>query len=358
MPDCSGLHVAMLRENHIAKSEYIQTPPKPQETKESKSPAVAPDSASRQVAQTVLSNTIVLGADFATTSMPYGMALKAEALVRRPVWTDFLRRNEWIGAYKRTWGVLKYGFYPTFLLEVAATETTKQLGSPTIAHYSDILMPAIIGAGTAPAVSFAAINARHNLQLDIAQVLRAQGVRGVTRLTGGPSAIGLREAICYKALHHDTSDLALRIADSSSAYQLTSFLFKNKDNKPTLLAKLVASSPDALGLLVTQPLTMFAVNAGIQKFHLQQQPNTTDQKPKVTSPFALLKWQAGFLQNIGRSIMTEGKSHGLSKVLSFSPGAVARTASLFGTLTVFKYALEPAKTVVADNITHRKPKNA
>jgi hypothetical protein len=358
VPDCSGLFVSKLseeRRNHKLASNQqpsrlIVTPPATPQLPAS--PAIR-DSAARRITQTVLSTSMVLGADFVTTSMPYGMALKAEALVRRPLFSDLLLKSEWVGAYKRSWGVLKYGFYPTFLVEVAATETTKQFASPKIAQYSDTIMPAIIGAGTAPAVSFAAINARFNLQFDILHVLKTQGFKGVSRLTGAPGIIGIREAICYKALHHDTTAFAKRIANASSNSHIMSSLLKNKDGNPSPVARIIASTPDAAGLLLTQPLTMLAVNAGIHKYAKQQHPNVAE-KPTIASPVALLKWQLGFWQEICSSIICEGKKHGLSQRLSFAPGIAARTLSLFGTLGVFKYAMEPSKQLVAETITHRK----
>ncbi len=310
---------------------------------------VAPyNSPFREITKGVIATSIVLGIDYSTTSMPYGMALKAEALVKSPQWGHLLQRSEWKEAYTRSWSVLKYGFYPTFLLEKAATETTKHFGTSTIADYSDLVMPGLVGMGTAPAVSFAGINARYGTQLDVLQVLRTQGIRGVTRLTGGAGTIGVRELTCYQVFHHDTSEQAKYIANAGG-----SRLFKRQDGTPTIVSTAIADIPDGLALLATQPLTMFAVNAAKHKYAALLQPNAT-QKPSITAPVALLKYQLEFLQQICSEIMKEGKTHGLNRFLSFSPGIVARTVSLFGTLSVFKYCLGPAEKVVADNVTHRK----
>lgn len=313
---------------------------------EVKQPQDIEESDLRRIAHKIISNAIVLLCDYGATSMPYGMALKAESLVEKPKLRDFVKPAEWVGAYKRTWGVLKYGFWPTFLLEVAAAETTKRYGTPFMAAWADTVMPGVIGAGTAPAVSFAAINTRFKTNLDVWQVLRTQGVSGVTRYTGGAVVLGAREALCYQIFHHDSSPWAKIIADKTG--------LKNKDGKPNLFATLLASTPDGLGLLATQPMTMFGVNSAIRKYMLQQS-GALAQKPGLTAPAALLKWQLQNALEVCRLIQSEGRSHGLNSFFSFSPGVVARTASLFGTLAVFKHCLPVAEQVVHDHVTHRKP---
>src|SRR5436189_434431 len=88
----------------------------------------------RNVSQTLISNTIVLGLDFLATSKLYGMALKAEANVKPPKLRDFGKLSEWRSAYRLTWDVLKFGFWPTFLVETAAStvasETAKHFNRP------------------------------------------------------------------------------------------------------------------------------------------------------------------------------------------------------------------------------------
>jgi len=326
-------------------------------SEESKPSIPVPDSVMRQIARTILSNTIVLGCDYLATSMPFGMALKAEALVQKPTWRDLLKRKEWKDSYKRTWGVLKYGFYPTFLLEVAVSEAAKRTRSPMLASYSDLIIPTLISAGTAPASSIVAINTRYKLQLDLLQLYRQKGLSGVTKLTGGPISVGIREGLCFYALHHKTSDFAQRIADNSAQYQSVSSLYRKSDGNPTWVSKLLATSSDGLAMLAAQPLTIFAANAATFKYQLQQQPDLMPKKPKLTSPLALIRWQLNFARYVCHNIVEEGKKTGLSPFKSFAPGVVVRTGSLLGTLTVFKYCLDPVTQAVSENITHRRRLN-
>lgn len=299
------------------------------------------DNYHKRIVQSIVSNTIVLGLDYVATSMPFGMALKAEALVRKPQWNDLLQWREWKDAYKRAWNVLKYGFYPSFLLGVATSEATKQLDSPIMARYGDFIMPGIINMATAPASSLVSINTRYHLQLDLIRLYRQRGMSGVSALTGGVCCIGLREALCFHALHHNSNVLAKRIADGGAAYRTTAFVFRKQDGNPTIFSKLLASFPDGLAMLAAQPLTIFAANAAVCKYRIQQDVSLMMAKPKLTSPISLLRWQWKFGQFVCQSIVEEGKKSGLSFFKSFAPGVVVRTSSLLGTLTVFKYALEP-----------------
>lgn len=332
----------------LAKNRTNNNTPAPQKPESKPSAA---NKAFRRISQTVIANTVMLGADFACSSMPYGMALKAEALVKSPKFSDLFKLSEWRGAYARSWSVLKWGFYPTFLAEVAATESVKQLGSPALTYYSELFMPGIIGSLTAPAVSFAAINTRFKeAKLDLVQVAREQGVAGVKINSAGFVAIGIREAACYYALHNDTSKTAQAIAD-----KMQSPLFRDKDGKPTRASKWLAALPDAALLAASQPLTMFAVNAATLKYQRMQQPGQP-KKPKLRSPIALLTFQMQFMQDVCRQITQEGRQSGLSTFFSFSPGFVVRTSSLFITLSVFKYGLDPVMQLVGNNITHRPGK--
>lgn len=314
-----------------------------------------PKSSARDISRTILANTGALIIDFVVNGIPYGQALQAEAKVQKPPFRDLLNWNRCLSGYKTTWGVLKYGFYPMFLAEVALAEVCKQSESPTLHFWSTSLMPGLLGMGSAPAVSQAAINAHLShtdgpkaLKIDLLEVAKKQGLKGVVKLTGGAVPIGVREALCYRALHHDTSPIARNIATTAHRYQFFSAVLRKQDGNPTIVARSIANIPDALSIFAGQPLTMLAVNASIHKYHLMQQPTSLNSK---TSSY--LTRRIEFWKQVIQQIMKEGKKSDLSAIRSFSPGTVLRTVSVLGTVGVFKTCLEPLETLVGQHVTHR-----
>lgn len=309
--------------------------------------------AAQDIASTVSANTIALGIDFALNGGMYGIALAAEANIKKPAIQDLLKLNTWRHGYANTWGVLKYGFYPTFLFEVALSEAGKKVNSESFAKYSEFVMPSIVGMGTAPSVSITAINERFNLHFDLPQVIKQQGISGLKKLSAGATPIGLREGLCYYALHHDTSTLAQKFANSMQ-YPLISSLFRRENGEPTLFTHGLVTVPDAACVFAGQPLTVLAVNAAITKYHLEH-ANKIDKFAGTNSGYyqtRLLFWKM-----VCGNIIEQGKKSGLSTVKSFLPGTWLRTLSLFGTVGVFKTCLEPTKELIQENITHRHDRN-
>lgn len=314
-------------------------------------PAPEKQTVARDLACTIAANTTALAIDFTLNGGPYGIALAAEATVKKPTVHDLLKLSTWRNGYANTWGVLKYGFYPTFLLEVALSEAGKQVNSAAFSNYSDMFMPTLVGMGTAPAVSVAAINERFQMNQDLLQVIKQKGLGGLKKISAGATPIGLREGLCYYALHHDTSPWATHIA-SVAQYSCVSFFFSRQDGQPTLFTKSLVSLPDVACVLAGQPLTVLAVNAAITKFTLQQQPARTIGNTAGYFQTRLLFWEL-----VCNTIIAQGKKSGLSPIKSFLPGTWLRTASLLGTVGVFKTCLEPTKSWIHDNITHRQLSN-
>lgn len=303
----------------------------------------------RDILCTVSANTVALGIDYALNGGAYGIALTAEANIKKPSISDLLKLNTWRHGYANTWGVLKYGFYPTFLFEVALAEAGKKVNSATFSRYSEMVMPTIVGMGTAPSVSITAINERFNLRYDLLQVVRQQGFFGLKKLSAGATPIGLREGLCYYALHHNTSPLAKRIANNMH-YPAISFLFRRENGDPTLLTQSLVTVPDAACVLAGQPLTVLAVNASITKYQLQQ-TNKIDYPVGTTASY--FQTRVLFWKMVCENIIEQGKKSGLSPLKSFLPGTWLRTASLLGTVGVFKTCLEPTKEFIQEHITHR-----
>lgn len=301
----------------------------------------------KDLASTVAANTVALGVDYFLNGGPYGIALVAEANVKKPTINALLQAHTWSNGYAKTWSVLKGGFYPTFLCEVFLSEASKQLNSANFSHHLELFMPTLVGMGTAPAISLAAINERYGTKFDLFKTLRSQGVRGAAKLSAGATPIGVREGLCYYALHHDSSSWAKQIAAITEESALA-FLFHRQNGEPSLLSQCLAAAPDATCVFVGQPLTVLAVNAAITKYQFNQHAND------VVNNGSYLRNRISFWQAVHQNIVTKGQQSGLSPLKSYSPGIWLRTLSLFGTVGVFKTCLEPTKEWIQSNITHNK----
>jgi hypothetical protein len=266
----------------------------------------------------IASTSLVLAADFFANGGSYGFCIKAQAHVKPVTLSELCKPSEWFKAYGRTWNVLKYGFYPMFLTEVALSEAMKQVVPTSHAHYSDFIMPAVVGIGVAPAASVAAINEKFPSQkpLNLITQLRNGGIRAVTAKTGGVSPIALREALFYYAVHDDSKN--------PFAYAF-----------------------DISAILLGQPLSMFATNAAILKH--QEQINSP--QPLASKSF-FLQTRLSFWLRVCELIISEGKKSNLSTPQSFAPGAFMRSITLLGTYGIFRLCSKPAEDTVNTLVTN------
>lgn len=277
----------------------------------------------------IIANTATLGVDFVVNGGTYGMGFVAGAKVQATNLAALSSLRSWLNGYTVTSRVLKYGYYPAFLVQVGLVEGVKHSGSGFINQHSDAIMPALVGVLTTPACSIAAINeSTPNANLRLMEMLKKTGLRSVLHVSSGMTPIALREMLCFQALHHDTTTWAQQIADSSAAYPRTSIAFRRQDGSATPLSHCLASVFDVVAILAGQPLSTLASQAAILKHQRSLQPATTPSTGMLSSRLT-------FWRDTCKQIVEKGKASGLSPIRSFAPGTAIRTFSLLGTLGVF-----------------------
>ena len=75
--------------------------------------------ASKEIATKLIANTMTLAADYVVDGGTYGISFNASAAVKEVPLKELLKPRIWIQGYYTTWQVLKFGFYPAFLAEIA-----------------------------------------------------------------------------------------------------------------------------------------------------------------------------------------------------------------------------------------------
>jgi hypothetical protein len=309
-------------------------------------PTIPTPSAMERILLQLSTTTILLIGDFLLNGGTYGMSLEAGAEVKKVTLRHLTQPSNWQNGYARTWQMLKFGFYPVFLFEVVCAETGKALGTAAFSHYSDFVMPGLVGVLIAPSMSFSALNQLHDKKFhaDFLHILKTEGVRGITRRSAGGTLLGLREALSYKALHHDTSAWEKSLVTHTEKYSLFSFLFRGKDGNPTPVAKGFVSIFD-LGLIMAgQPLTTLAINAAIYKNRQTYSANSLT--PREYGVSRINFWRGTWQLIVDKS--------GSKPWQGLFAGSSLRFASLAGMLGIFKYGSAPVESFVQRHLPFTK----
>lgn len=301
----------------------------------------------KEIATKVIANTITLVGDFVVDGGTYGLGFTASARVKEVTFKELRDPRVWLRGYHTTWQVLKWGFYPAFLAEVAAAEAGKHFKSPISSELTETLMPGLVGTLITPASSLAAINQLRPLdqQLNFTSLLRTEGLRGISRVSAGATVIGLREWLCFWGLHHPSHLWSNAIAESSQKYHFLSTLFSRQDGSPTIAAKGIVAFVDISAILASQPLSILASNAAIYK-------SKQFGAPVVSQSY--LASRATFWSGVTKQIITEGEKNGLSPARCLGPGFAMRMTSFVGMYTLFKNGYKPIEDFTRENITFKK----